>query len=108
MLSTGYADCASACLPPGRSMRAASHTYALDAPKATSRVSCMRKCQVSVPPCFGRLAGSVTSAGVRIITVVSLWRASSRRLICVAVSTSCGFTSSPEPATIMSEGTVTL
>ncbi len=40
----------------------------------------MWKCQVSVPPAFGLLAGSFTSAAVRIITVLSLLRACSSRV----------------------------
>jgi len=48
----------------------------------------------------------VTSSGVRIITVASLRRACSSRSRSVRVSTSSGFTSSPEPATIISLGTV--
>ena len=67
----------------------------------------MWKCQVSMPPAFGRLAGSFTSAAVRIATVLSLFRASSSRAIWVLVSTSFGFSSSPDPATIISLGTVT-
>ena len=61
-------------LPPGRLMRAASQTKAGDAAKATSRVLSMWKRQVCVPSCVGRLAGSPTSSGVRIITVRSLCR----------------------------------
>jgi hypothetical protein len=67
----------------------------------------MRKCQVSVPPCFGRLAGLPTSSGVRIITVASLSRALASRSRCCVVSTSCELTSSPVPATIISLGTMT-
>src|SRR5690348_9714593 len=108
MLSTGYADCAIACLPLGRSMRAASHTNAADAPNATSRVSCILKCHVSVPPCLGRLAGSVTSSAERITTVLSEWRACSYRCSSVLVSTSPGSPSAPEPTTSTCHGTVML
>ncbi len=67
----------------------------------------MWKRHVRVPLFFGRLDGSVTSSGLRIITVSSLLRAFSRRRYWVSVSTSLGFVSVPEPTTIMSAGTVT-
>ena len=88
-------------------IRAASHAKAREAEKATSRVSAMWKCQVSVPPCLGLLAGSPISPGERIITVVSLWRALASWACSCAVSTSPGFINSPEPATSMLLGTVT-
>ncbi len=74
-LSGGYTLIASAFFPSGRLIRAASHTKTGDALHTTSRVWSMWKCHVSVPSCFGRLAGSVTSAGLRIYTVASLFRA---------------------------------
>src|SRR5262249_23489950 len=106
-LSTGYADIASAVLPLGRLMRAASHTNARQAPNATSREFFIWKCHVRVGEPLGRLDGLVTSSGVRIRTVLSLWRAWARRACSAGLSTSVGFTSSPEPTTIMFDGTVT-
>ena len=64
------------------------------------------QCQVSVPPCFGRRQGAVIPGGDRIIPVLSDLRAFSSRSICLGVNTSFGFISSPEPATIMSDGAV--
>jgi hypothetical protein len=106
-LSGGYTLIASDVLPSGRLIRAASHTNAGEALHTTSRVWSMWKCHVSVPPCLGRLAGSFTSEGVRMYTVLSLSRARASLAISVAVSTSFGFINSPEPATIIAEGTVT-
>lgn len=88
-------------------MRAASHAKTLDAAKATSRVFSIRKCQVTVPPRFGREDGSAISATERIGTVVSLVRAFTSRAIWTGVSTAAGFISAPDPATSMSLGTVT-
>ncbi len=70
---------ASEVRPPGSRIRAASQMKALDAAQEASRLLAIRKCQVSMPPCLGRLAGSPTSAGERIITVASLIRARARR-----------------------------
>ena len=101
-LSGGYTLIASDFFPSGRLIRAASQTNTGDALHATSRVWSMWKCQVSVPPCFGRLAGSLTSAARandnRLVAVARLLAAAPSRS---CVSTSFGFTSSPEPATII-------
>src|ERR1700753_116490 len=99
---------ASDLLPPGRLTLAASHIYAREAPKATSLVLYILKCQVSMAGPVGRLAGLVTSDALRMTTVASLALAAFNRLFSFAVSTSWGFCSSPEPATIISLGTVTL
>src|ERR1700761_4251916 len=93
--------------PLGRLIRAASQANTDEALHATSRVSCMRKCQVSMAEPCGRLAGSAISDGARIATVASLVLALARRATWAGVSTSAGLTSSPDPATIMSDGTVT-
>src|ERR1700753_1082490 len=82
-LSGGYTLIASDFFPSGRLMRAASHTNTGDALHTTSRVWSIWKCHVSVPSCFGRLAGSVTSAGLRMYTVASLFRAAGRRSLSV-------------------------
>jgi hypothetical protein len=50
---------------------------------------------------------AATSSGVRIITVLSLACACFHRARCSPVSTSLGLISAPEPATSMSDGTVT-
>ncbi len=94
-------------LPPGRLMRAASQAKTDEAENATSRLSFIWKCQVRGPEAFGRLAGSLISDGERIITVLSDSLARARRACSAGVSTSLGFTSSPEPATSIDDGTVT-
>src|SRR6187402_3102211 len=98
---------ASDFLPPGRLTLAASQINALEAPKATSRVLNILKCQVSVPLLTGRAAGLLISSALRIMMVLSLLRAWFKRETCLAVNTSLGFTNSPDPATITSQGTVT-
>jgi hypothetical protein len=85
-------------------MRAASQTKAREAANATSRAWSMWKRQVFVRSDGSALA---TSSAVRTMTVVSLARAAVRRALCSDVSTSWGFLRAPEPATIMSAGTVT-
>ena len=80
---------------------------ARDALNATSRVLSIWKRQVSVLPPAGSGAGAGTSSAKRIITVLSLARASARRDRSSGLSTSFGLASSPVPATIMSAGTVT-
>src|SRR3569623_1624553 len=104
-LSTGYTDAAIAFLPLGRFIRAASHIKALDDAHATSRV--LRHRNFQVRRCMlGRDAGSVTSASVRSITVLSLFFAASQRLSCSAVNTSLGLSNSPLPTTIWLPGTL--
>src|ERR1700733_4076173 len=63
-LSGGYTLMASDFFPSGRLIFAASQTNTGDALQTTSRVWSMWKCHVRVPFCFGRLDGSLTSAGV--------------------------------------------
>src|SRR3569623_600065 len=93
--------------PPGRLIRAASQANTDEALHATSRVACRRKCQGSMAGPCGRRAGSAISDGARIATVASLVLALASRAAWVGVSTTAGFPSSPDPATIMSDGTVT-
>src|SRR3569832_747769 len=83
-LSTGYVDMAMPFLPDGKFTRAASQINAFEAAHDTSRLSSILKCQVLVP---AALAFWPTSSGLRIITVLSLLRASARRDCWVAEST---------------------
>src|SRR4051812_16753777 len=105
MLSTGYMLCARQGFPLGRLILAASHTKAREAVQAASRVFSTRKCQVRVGAA-GRVSRLVTSADDRITTVLSLLRASARRLTCVGVSTSASLSKVPEPAINKLDGAV--
>src|SRR4051794_29790978 len=95
---------ANAVLPPGRFIRAASHTKAAEEAHATSRVLVHLNLQVRRLLPVGRVEGSVTSAAVRSITVLSLVFASFHLLTCSAVNTSLGFNNSPEPTIIWFAG----
>src|ERR1044071_7644895 len=96
---------ASDFFPPGRLILAASHTKAVEEAHATSLALKHLNFQVSFD--FAGLDdGLVTSASERNITVLSLWRASFKRLICSAVRTSDGFCNSPDATTMCVAGTV--
>src|SRR6266446_1035708 len=96
---------ANAFLPEGRFILAASQINAVEAAHETSLAFFNLKCHVRLP-LPGLDEGSVTSAAVRIITVLSLCLAVVSLFICVAVKTSCGFCNSPEPAISSLDGAV--
>src|SRR5579859_2384563 len=93
--STGYIDSASAFFPLGKLIRAASHTKPAEAAQATSRVLTQWNFHVS-RFAAGRVDGSPATSFPRIATVLSLPLATCNCCCSLAVSTSAGFTSSPE------------
>src|SRR5437762_319510 len=98
---------ASDFFPPGKFIRAASHTNAREAAQATSLAFCILNLHVRFAA-LGLEWESFTSSAERIITVLSLFAAAARRDCCSAVNTSFAFCNSPEPTMIRLEGAVTL
>src|SRR5664279_327188 len=105
-LSNGYADIASILRPEGRLTLAASHTNALEAAQATSRLFFIVKCQVRFPLPVGRTDDLPISSALMIETVLSLPAAMESFFISSAVNTCAAFCKSPDPYTIISAGAV--
>ena len=93
-------------LPSGRLIRAASQTKVREALQATSRVESMWNRQVLVVVAAGLAIVAATSSGERMVTVWSLVLALAKRANSAGSSTSFGFISPPDPATVMSDGKV--
>src|SRR4026208_2115031 len=81
--SSGYTLIASAFLPPGKLILAASHIKLFEDAQATSLALFILKCQVRRSSC-GRDNGLLTSLLLLNITVLSLWDARARRFTCSA------------------------